>query len=153
MVNKGDASHVTFSKVFNVLSHNIHASKLVIYSPDGWATRWVSSSLGDWAQNVMVTGSQDWVPVLGAGNEWSPAGLSCDLSCLTSLRVTWRKQWRALLSRLLVSRFDARATIQRDLDRLAWGLTGTLCNPARTAEFMRLSRSPRANTHWLLFQI
>ena len=87
--NEVDAVHVNFSKAFNVVSHNIHASKLGICSLDAWTTRRVSSSLDGSLRGAMINGSYTFF--LGAGNEQSTAGLSCDLSCLTSLSVNWRK--------------------------------------------------------------
>lgn len=73
--------HTKFSKTLKFVSHNIHVSKLRFYNLDAWTTRWVSSSLDGWVQGVIIN---EPYTSLGAGNEWSTATLSCDLSCLRS---------------------------------------------------------------------
>lgn len=65
-------------------------------------------------------------------------GLTWDLSCLTPLSVTWRKQWSALLSYLQMAHIwrnrctlEGRIAIQMDLHRLQ-EQANRICNSTRT---------------------
>ncbi|CAM5108567.1 unnamed protein product [Natator depressus] len=59
-----DVLFLDFSKVFDMVSHSILASKLKKYGLDEWTIRWIESWLDCRAQRVVINGSMSsWQPV------------------------------------------------------------------------------------------
>lgn len=136
------------ARLLNVVSSDIYASKFGICSPEGWGSRWVSSSLmaGLRGSRLMAHLSSSW--------ELVPSEVLqvCAVTCpVWHLYTGGSDKEPFTLARLPVSpswndgtihRLDA--AIQRDL---GGHRAGTLSSSTRTDEFMQLSRNPLGNSH------
>ncbi|CAM5135856.1 unnamed protein product, partial [Natator depressus] len=118
-----DMIYLDFSKAFDMVSHNILASKLKKYRLDEWNIRWIESWLDFQAQQVVIDGSMSsWQPVSNGvpqGLVLGPVlfnifindlddGMDCNLSKFADDSKLWGE----------VDKLEDRDTVQSDLGKL-----------------------------------